>query len=202
MKRVIFALGIFMSICSHSFAQSTIDFSKYRINLLSKSTKFNCTAFRVTIPIDLNNDGLIDFVTTGDDMGPCGTNGEISYLKFFENDGNDNYIENNAKYAKDSLWVIRPNWYLVEDFNGDGKKDILITGENIHQQWNSSFLSIYPFIKPNIDLDTSNNFTNLQRRHHLYLSQSDGTYKDSPEFLQGMKTSATFSITAVDYNKY
>ena len=201
MKRVIFALGIIMSICSHSFAQSTIDFSKYRINLLSKSTKFNCTAFRLTIPIDLNNDGLIDFVTTGDDMGPCGTNGEISYLKFFENDGNDNYIENNIKYAKDSLWVIRPNWYLVEDFNGDGKKDILITGEHIHQQWNSSFLSIYPFIKPNIDVDTSKNFTNLQRRHHLYLSQSDGTYKDSPEFLQGMKTSATFSITAVDYNK-
>ena len=81
MKRVILALGIFLSICSLTSAQNTIDFSKYRINLLSKSTKFNCTSFRVTIPIDLNNDGLIDFVTTGDDMGPCGTNGEISYLE-------------------------------------------------------------------------------------------------------------------------
>ncbi len=201
MKRVILALGIFLSICSLTSAQNTIDFSKYRINLLSKSTKFNCTSFRVTIPIDLNNDGLIDFVTTGDDMGPCGTNGEISYLKFFENDGNDNYVENNSKYAKDSLWVIRPNWFVTEDFNGDGKKDIFLTGEHIHQQWNKSFLGIYPFIKPNIDVDTNNNFANLQRRHHLYLTQPDGTYKDSPEFLQGMKTNSAFGITAVDINK-
>ena len=186
---------------SDTFCQIKIDFSKYRINLLSKSTKFNCTSRRVTIPIDLNNDGLIDFVTTGDDMGPCGTNGEISYLKFFENDGKDNYVENNLKYSKDSLWVIRPDWYLVEDFNGDGKKDIFITGEHIHQQWNNSFLNVYPFIKPNIDIDTSNNYSFIQRRHHLYISQTDGTFKDSPEFLQGMRVGSTFGITAIDYNK-
>ena len=122
-------------------------------------------------------------------------------IKFFENDGNDNYIENSTKYSKDSLWVIRPNWYLVEDFNGDGKKDIFITGEQIHQQWNSSFLKVYPFLKPNIDIDTTNNFTFLQRRHHIYLSQPDGTFKDSPDFLQGMRIGSTMGITAIDYNK-
>ena len=181
--------------------QQNIDLSKYRISLLSKSNKFNCTAFRITIPIDLNNDGLIDFITTGDDMGPCGTNGEISYLKFFENDGTDEYVESTKKYSRDSLWVIRPNWYLIEDFNNDGKKDIYITGEHIHQKWNINYLKIYPFLKPDIDIDTIGNFSFIQRRHHIYLSQSDGSYKDSPEFLIGMKPTSSFGITAIDYNK-
>jgi hypothetical protein len=194
-------LSLYVSNYNSLRAQSLIDFSKYKITQLSKSTKFNCSAFRITIPIDFNNDGSIDFVTTGDDMGPCGTNGEISYLNFFENDGKDNYNDKTAKYAKDSLWVIRPNWFLVEDFNGDGKKDIFITGEQIHQQWDVNYLKIYPFLKPNIDIDTMANFTFVQRRHHLYLTQSDGTFKDSPEFLQGMRLGSVFGITAVDYNK-
>lgn len=45
------------------------------------------------------------------------------------------------------------------------------------------------------------NFTFVQRRHHLYLTQSDGSFKDSPEFLQGMRLGSVFGITAVDYNK-
>ncbi len=204
-KYLLSALILFLSFYVSNYnslrAQSLIDFSKYKISPLSKSTKFNCSAFRITIPIDFNNDGLIDFVTTGDDMGPCGTNGEISYLNFFENDGKDNYSDKTVKYAKDSLWVIRPNWFLVEDFNGDGKKDIFITGEQIHQQWNVNYLKIYPFIKPNIDIDTMANFTFIQRRHHLYLTQPDGSFKDSPEFLQGMRLGSVFGITAVDYNK-
>ena len=204
-KYLLSALILFLSFYVSNYnslrAQSLIDFSKYKISSLSKSTKFNCSAFRITIPIDFNNDGLIDFVTTGDDMGPCGTNGEISYLNFFENDGKDNYSDKTVKYAKDSLWVIRPNWFLVEDFNGDGKKDIFITGEQIHQQWNVNYLKIYPFIKPNIDIDTMANFTFIQRRHHLYLTQPDGSFKDSPEFLQGMRLGSVFGITAVDYNK-
>ncbi len=186
---------------SVSLCQTTVNLSKYKIDELSKSSKFNCTAFRITIPIDLNNDGSIDFVTTGDDMGPCGTNGEISYLKFFVNNGEESYTDQTKSFSSDSLWVIRPNWYLVEDFNNDNKKDIFITGEHIHANWDKKYLAVYPFLKPNIDFDTSNNFSFLQRRHHLYLSQKDGTYKDSPEFLRGMRLGSTFGITAIDYNK-
>ena len=195
----------FFSVCALNYnpvhAQSLIDFSKYKISMLSKNQKQNCSSWGITIPIDFNKDGLIDFVTTGDDMGPCSTNGEITYLNFFENDGLDNFIEKTTKYAKDSLWSIRPTWYLVEDFNSDGKKDIFITGEQIHGQWNNNYLKAYPFLKPGVDIDTSNNFSFIQRRHHIYLSQSDGTFKDSPDFLQGMRLGSTFGITAVDYNK-
>ena len=187
--------------CITSFSQSNINLSKYKIDEFSKSSKFNCTAFRITIPIDLNNDGSIDFVTTGDDMGPCGTNGEISYLKFFVNDGAENFSDLTKSFSSDSLWVIRPNWFLVEDFNNDNKKDIFITGEQIHASWDKKYLNVYPFLKPNIDIDTTNNFSFVQRRHHLYLSQKDGTYKDSPEFLRGMRLGSTFGITAMDYNK-
>ena len=202
MKRVIFLLGVlFLIINNCVYSQSLIDFSKYKVSMLSKNLKKNCSSWRITLPIDLNNDGLIDFVTTGDDMGPCTTNGEITYLNFFENDGLDNFVDKTTKYAKDSLWSIRPQWGLVEDFNGDGKKDIFMTGEHIHGQWNSNYLKVYPFLKPGIDIDTSNNFTFVQRRHHMYLSQPDGTYKESLDFLQGMRLSSTFGITAVDYNK-
>lgn len=201
LKRFVFFTILLLIINNCAFSQSLIDFSKYKISMLSKNQKQNCSSWRITIPIDLNKDGLIDFVTTGDDMGPCSTNGEITYLNFFENDGLDNFIEKTTKYAKDSLWSIRPTWYLVEDFNGDGKKDIFITGEQIHGQWNNNYLKAYPFLKPGVDIDTSNNFSFVQRRHHIYLSQSDGTFKDSPDFLQGMRLGSTFGITAIDYNK-
>jgi len=202
MKRVIFILGVlFLVINNCLYSQSLIDFSKYKVSMLSKNPKQNCSSWRITLPMDLNNDGLIDFVTTGDDMGPCSTNGEITYLNFFENDGLDNFVDKTTKYSKDSLWSIRPQWNLVEDFNGDGRKDIFMTGEQIHGQWNNNYLKAYPFLKPGVDIDTTNNFNFIQRRHHMYLSQPDGTYKDSPDFLQGMRLGSTFGITAVDYNK-
>jgi hypothetical protein len=177
-----------------------LDLSKYSTRVFSFKTNAKGPGWRLTVPLDLNGDGHTDFVSTGDDMAPSAQQ-EFTYLNFFENDGKNNFIDKTKKYSKDTLWSIRPTWPLVDDFNYDGKPDIYFTGEHVHRQMDNTSLKKYPFLKPGIDIDTSRNFSFITRRHHIYLSQPDGTYKDDVSFMQGMTPVSTFGTVAVDFNK-
>jgi hypothetical protein len=202
MKKLILFLLVLLSITTYSQTSNNfkIDFSKYSTRVFSYKTNANGPGWRITIPVDLNRDGHMDFVSTGDDMAPVAKQ-EFTYLNFFENDGRNNFIDRTKKYSKDTLWSIRPTWHLLEDFNYDGKPDIYFTGEHVHCEMDLNAFKKYPFLKPGIDMDTINNFRDMKRRHHLYLSQPDGTYKDDVAFLQGMKPVSTFGTTAIDYDK-
>lgn len=189
-----------IKIAAQTNSDFKIDFSKYSTRVFSYKTNANGPGWRITVPIDLNGDGHIDFVSTGDDMAPVAKQ-EFTYLNFFENDGKNNFIDKTKKYSKDTLWSIRPTWPLIDDFNYDGKPDIYFTGEHVHCQMDVNSLKKYPFLKTGIDIDTSNNFSFITRRHHLYLSQPDGTYKDDVSFMQGMTPVSTFGTVAVDFDK-
>lgn len=201
-KLILIILVLIFSINTRAQTSSNfkIDFSKYSTRVFSFKTNSKGPGWRITIPIDLNGDGHIDFVSTGDDMAPAAKQ-EFTYLNFFENDGKNNFIDNTKKYSKDTLWSIRPTWPIVDDFNYDGKPDIYFTGEHVHTQMDNISFNKYPFLKPGIDIDTSKNFGDIKRRHHLYLSQVDGTYKDDVSFLQGMKPVSTMGTTVVDFDK-
>ena len=126
-----------------------IDFSKYSTRVFSfkNFSTSNGPGWRITIPLDLNGDGHIDFVSTGEDMAPLAKQ-EFTSLNFFENDGKNNFVDKTKKYTKETLWSIRPTWPLVDDFNYDGKPDIYFTGEHVHSQMDNSTLKTYPFLKP------------------------------------------------------
>ena len=178
MKKVFFTSCLIFLISIQLFSQSSNLLENYKYQGLLNKDMSNCASWRITIPIDFNNDGILDFISSGEDYGPCGFyNQEVSYLRFFENDGKNNFVEKNTLYSVDSIFLIRPDAYLIDDFNGDGKNDIFITGEHVHNQ-DPKFFQYYPFLKQGIDVDTSNG--RWWRRNHIIMSQPNGKYKDVP----------------------
>jgi len=86
-KLIIIQLVLLFSIniVAQTSTDFKIDFSKYSTRVFSYKNinTSNGPGWRITIPIDLNGDGHIDFVTTGEDMAPLAKQ-EFTSLNFLK----------------------------------------------------------------------------------------------------------------------
>jgi len=126
----------------------------------STTLSANWTAIQlgITWQGDLNGDGYDDLIVTGASYPSNGNIAQSGKVMFGDGKGNFTSATENI-FPSSTLQTVHPRKILVGDFNGDGRPDIFIASHGY---------------------DTSP-FSGEQNK--LYLSQSNGTWKDATSTL-------------------
>jgi uncharacterized lipoprotein YajG len=91
----------------------------------SNAVSNNGYSINDAIPIDFNSDGLPDLITFS--IGDTPTQAIQTPLRAFKNLGGGKFIEDTSNVLG-SVLMNHPRQFIVEDFNGDGLKDLLVVG--------------------------------------------------------------------------